>query len=320
MNWRSAAPATTSAPAITDSCIFGPQNGAAPSYTGAPSNIGCGPAGATDNAFAGNIQGWNPYNANAAFLTGVVFPGFRDPYVYGTHLGIEHQLPGNSVLKISWVGTFGHKLYRSEDINRVFGGRDSRVGSGPSSNGECSLFGPYRVNCLFGRIRTWENSVNSNYNGLQVVYDKRMSHGLEWHANYVWSHSLDGRSTWHSGATTANGAAEGFSMDQAIPGLDYGNSTFDVHHTFTNSFVWQMPWYQSQRDLRRPRPGWLVGEQHHHLARGLPLGALLQQLQLPQRNLRLQPGRCFQRPAEPTSGACNQPPMPAALLKVAPVT
>ena len=234
----------------TDSCIFGPQNGAAPSYTGAPSNIGAGPAGATDNAFAGNINGWNPYNANAAFLTGVVFPGFRDPYVFGSHFGLERQLPGNSVLKVSWVGTFGHKLYRSEDINRVFGGVASRTRFGTGgAGGECSLFGPYRVNCLFGRLRTWENSVNSNYNGLQVVFEKRMSHGLEWHANYVWSHSLDERSTWHSGATTANGAAEGFSMDQALPGLDYGNSTFDVRHTFTNSFVWQMPWLQSQQGL-----------------------------------------------------------------------
>ena len=236
-------------PGYTDSCIFGPQNGAMPTYTGAPSNIGSGPAGATDNAFAGNIQGWNPYNANPAFLTGVVFPGFRDPYVYGSHFSLERQLPGNSVLKVSWVGTFGHKLYRSEDINRAFGERISLDGSGPSDTGECSLFGPYRVNCLFGRLRTWENSVNSNYDGLQVVYEKRMSHGLEWHANYVWSHSMDERSTWHSGATTANGAAEGFSMDQALPGLDYGNSTFDMRHTFTNSFVWQLPWLQSQQGL-----------------------------------------------------------------------
>ena len=38
-------------------------------------------------------------------------------------------------------------------------------------------------------------------------------------------------------------------MDQAIPGLDYGDSTFDVRHTFSNSFVWQMPWYQSQQGL-----------------------------------------------------------------------
>ena len=235
-------------PQYNDACIFGPMDGSAPTYKGPPTNPGAGPANASGNAFQGNIQGWNPYNANGAFLTGVVFPGFRDPYVYGSHLSIERQLPGDSVLKVSWVGTFGHKLYRSEDINRVFNGLGLGTGSGPAElTGQCGAVGAaYRVNCLFGRIRTLENSVNSNYDGLQVVFDKRMSHGVEWHANYVWSHSLDERSTWHSGATTANGAAEGFSMDQAIPGLDYGNSTFDVRHTFSNSFVWQMPWYQNQ--------------------------------------------------------------------------
>jgi carboxypeptidase family protein len=233
--------------ANTDSCIFGPLNGAAPTFTGPPSNAGAGPAGATSDAFAGNIQGWNPYNANAAFLTGIAFHNFRDPYVYGSHLSLEHQFAGSSVLKVSWVGTFGHKLYRAEDINRQFAGRDLKTASGPTFSGPCSLFGPYRVNCLFGRLRVWENSVNSNYNALQVEYEKRMSHGVEVHSNYVWSHSLDTRSTWHSGATTSNGAAEGFSMDQAKPGLDYGNSIFDVRHRFTTSVVWMMPWYRSQQ-------------------------------------------------------------------------
>ena len=160
---------------------------------------------------------------------------------------MERELPGNSVLKVSWVGTFGHKLYRSEDINRVFGGRDladPAPGLRTPVSARCSAL-PRQL--PIWTHRTWENSVNSNYDGLQVVFDKRMSHGLEWHANYVWSHSMDERSTWHSGATTASGAAEGFSMDQAIPGLDYGNSTFDVRHTFTNSFVWQLPWFQSQQ-------------------------------------------------------------------------
>jgi carboxypeptidase family protein/TonB-dependent receptor-like protein len=231
-------------PTITDACIFGPVNGAAPTYTGAPSNIGSGPAAATGGAFAGNIQGWNPYNANGAFLTGIAFPNFRDPYVYGSHLSLEHEFAGGFVLKTSWVGTFGHKLYRAEDINRFFGGRDTLTGhSGPCA----TAASPYRVNCLFGRLRVWENSVNSNYDALQVVLDKRMGHGVELHSSYVWSHSLDTRSTWHSGATTSNGAAEGFSMDQAKPGLDYGNSIFDVRHRFTNSIVWELPWYKDQR-------------------------------------------------------------------------
>ena len=239
-----------------DSCVFGPVDGSAPTYTGAPSNPGHGPAGSTSNAFAGNIQGWNPYNSNAAILTGVVFPNFRDPYVYGSHLSLEHQFAGGMVLKTSWVGTFGHKLYRAEDINRAFGSVEADDASG-AGEPWCSHSRQIRVNCLFKRLRVWENSVNSNYNALQVVLDKRMSHGVELHANYVWSHSLDERSTWHSGATTSNGAAEGFSMDQALPGLDYGNSIFDVRHRFSTSFVWQLPWLNGQRGLAgRVLGGW----------------------------------------------------------------
>lgn len=234
-------------PQYSNSCVFGPTTpGVMPSFTGPPSNTGAGPAGASFGAFAGNIAGWNPWNSNAAFLTGIVLPDFRDPYVYGTHLTLEHQFTGNFVLKTSWVGTFGHKLYRAEDINRVFGGRDTKSASN-STNGACSPSSLDRVNCLYGRMRTWENSVNSNYNALQIVAEKRYSRGLEVHANYVWSHSLDTRSTWHSGATTSNGAAEGFSMDQALPGLDYGNSVFDVRHRFTLSAVYELPWMKSQQ-------------------------------------------------------------------------
>ncbi len=36
-----------------------------------------------------------------------------------------------------------------------------------------------------------------------------MSHGILVNANYTWSHSIDNGSTWHSGATTANGGAAG---------------------------------------------------------------------------------------------------------------
>lgn len=221
----------------TDTCIFGPVNGAAPTYTGAPSNIGSGTAGATFNAFAGNIQGWNPYNANTSYLTGIVLANdFSDPYVYGSQLSLEHQFSGGFVLKGSWVGTFGHKLIRAEDINRYF---DS-----VELNPACST--PGAANCLFGHLRTWENSVNSNYNALQLVLDKRLSHDLELHTNYEWAHSLDARSSWHDSATTANGAAEGYSEDQALPGLDYGASIFDVRQRFTLSAVYSLPFFKNQ--------------------------------------------------------------------------
>jgi hypothetical protein len=237
-NIASCSTVNTPGAASTNTCIFGPTNGATPTYTGPPSNVGAGPASASFGAFAGNIQGWNPYNANAAFLTGIVLPNdFPDPYVYGSQLSLEHQFAGNFVLRTSWVGTFGHKLIRAEDINRYFN----------SVNQSTGCPGTGFANCLFGYLRTWENSINSNYNALQVVLDKKMSKNLEIHSNYEWSHSLDARSSWHDFATTSNGASEGYSEDQEYPNLDYGASLFDVRHRFSLSAVYSLPWMAGQK-------------------------------------------------------------------------
>jgi len=101
----------------------------------------------------------------------------------------------------------------------------------------------HRLNGNFGRLREWQNAVNSNYNSLQVSAKRQMSHGLLFNVDYTYSHSIDNGSTWHSGATTANGTAagEGFTTDQTLPGLDRGNSIYDIRHRLVVNYVWQLP-------------------------------------------------------------------------------
>jgi hypothetical protein len=100
-----------------------------------------------------------------------------------------------------------------------------------------------RLNQNYGRLRNWQNSVNSNYNSLQASVKHQMTHGLLFNVDYTWSHTIDEGSTWHSGATTANGSAagEGFTLDQTLPGLDRGNSIFDIRHRLVLNYVWQLP-------------------------------------------------------------------------------
>jgi hypothetical protein len=85
--------------------------------------------------------------------------------------------------------------------------------------------------------------VNSNYTALQLSAKKQMSHGLLFNVNYTWSHSIDEGSTWHSGATTANGGAagEGYTTDLTLPGLDRGNSIYDIRHRVVLNYVYQLP-------------------------------------------------------------------------------
>ncbi len=225
----------------------------APTFTGPGTNPGNqGPPSQAQNA--GNIGGWDPSNPNFANLTGIVLPqGVRDPYVYNFYLDIQREILPKTVVDIKYVGTAGHKLFRSEDINRqpgtylpapdttgIYAGEVAHV----VDNFGRTLTGlGGRLNQNYGKLRTWENAVNSNYSSLQASVKRQMSHGLLFNVDYTYSHSIDNGSTWHSGATTANGAAagEGYTLDQTIPGLDRGNSIYDIRNRLVLNYVYQLP-------------------------------------------------------------------------------
>ena len=221
-------------------------SGATPTFLGAARNPGMG----TGAQAVGNISGWASANPDTAFLTGIILPqGIRDPYVYNSFFSLQHEIAPKLVVEADYVGTFGHKLFRAQDINRQAGGALPAGACVTDNLGRhlCSLENAFNGSGLpnpnYGHLRTWENAVNSNYHALQLSANKQMSHGLLFRANYTWSHSIDEGSTWHSGATTANGAAggEGYTTDAALPGLDRGDSIFDIRHRLVFNYVWNLP-------------------------------------------------------------------------------
>ena len=100
-------------------------------------------------------------------------------------------------------------------------------------------------------MRVWENSANSNYNSLQLSLKKQATHGMTFNVNYTYSHSIDDGSTWHSGATSSNGpgAGEGYTTDVTQPGLDRGNSIFDIRHRLVGNYVYEFPFFKSQNGI-----------------------------------------------------------------------
>ncbi len=242
----------------TDTVVYGPstcgpnatvgcqQTGATPTFTGPGTNPGMG----TGAQATGNIGGWAPFNPDAAILTGIVLPqGIRDPYVYNDFLSIQREIMPKTVLEIDYVGTISHKLFRAQDINRQAGGLLPSGACITDNLGRnlCSLITPIntsgRPNSNYATLRNWQNAVNGAYHGLQVSAKRQMGHGLLFNASYTYSHSIDEGSTWHSGATTASGAAggDGYSTDQALPGLDRGNSVYDIRHRLTLNYVYVLP-------------------------------------------------------------------------------
>jgi len=224
-------------------------------FVGPGTNPNMGPTGQAQAT--GNLGGWDPTNPNLANLTGIIFPsGVRDPYVYNFYLSVQREILPKTVVEARYVGTAGHKLFRSEDINREPGSL-LPAGVTVTDNLGRTLTGlGSRLNGNYGRLRAWENAVNSNYNSFQGSLKRQMSHGLLFNVDYTYSHSIDNGSTWHSGATSANGAAagEGFTQDQTLPGLDRGDSVYDIRHRLVLNYVWQLPGQNLKGAM-----GWIAG-------------------------------------------------------------
>ncbi|AFL90005.1 hypothetical protein Terro_3796 [Terriglobus roseus DSM 18391] len=194
------------------------------------------------------FAGGNPFPAqygpttpttSAAFTLPVQIKGsfakkFRPPVTESWNLAVERQLDSSSFARISYVGNRGYHLSESQtrELNpAIYNGAASTTGN---TNAR-------RANTLFGSIAQLESSSNSNYNALQVAYEKRMHKGLLLLVNYSWAKSLDDLG-WSSPYSRT---------------LDYGPSAGDVTNNLKFSAVWEIPGYRGGGGLvQRLTTGW----------------------------------------------------------------
>jgi len=177
-----------------------------------------------------------------------VSPSLRTPYTQQWHLGIQNQLPGDSVLEIAYAGSHGDHLYNYYNGNQAV----PEVGfctTAPNTPGNCptdarrparicdtTVFPPSCNDVFDTAINQLRSDGFSNYNSLQVRWEKHFSHGLQFEASYTWAHALDDASSANLGSLS-----NGDFRDQRFPALEYGNSDFDVRHRFVMSYIYQLP-------------------------------------------------------------------------------
>lgn len=230
--------------------IYGPPAGQQPRFDGDPTNIGQG------KVAPGNLMGWGPDNPNLAFLTGIQPRQARDPYVQSIFFGVQRELWSRTVVEVNYVSTLGRKLIRAEDPNRFPGDRAGFPN--PLTGADEGDPGLNRLNPNFGTLRMWLNDTNSSYHSLQVQVSRPVQRGLGVTATYTWAHALDTRSGWHNSSVTANGRADGFSLDPFnYKPTEYGNATFDIRHKFSFNAVWEMPFFRGRGGvLEKTLGGW----------------------------------------------------------------
>ena len=87
---------------------------------------------------------------------------------------------------------------------------------------------------------TYGNIGNSNYNGLQISLNKRVSHGLTFMANYTWSRAIDDGGVFRSGYDIP-AQFSGDGKFHKVDSIERGVSTSNQPQHFVFTGVWDLP-------------------------------------------------------------------------------
>ncbi len=182
-----------------------------------------------------------------------ISPHLVTPYMQQWHLGLQYQLPADTVLEVSYAGSRGLKLFAFYNGNQPTPTTNANDPTAPrrpahgvtpgDTTGSCTLDAYYNspltydCNPVFDTsIAAFRSNTQSNYNSLQVRLEKRYSHGLQYEAAYTFAHALDNASSASLGSVN-----NGDFRDQTNPNLEYGNADFDVRHRFVFSYTYDLP-------------------------------------------------------------------------------
>jgi hypothetical protein len=91
-------------------------------------------------------------------------------------------------------------------------------------------------NSTFNRMRWRITDGISWYHAMLLTLNKRFSRGFQFQTSYTWSKSLDDSSTWTGSTDFGGGDRRGVRNAKW-----YGQSSFDVRHSFNANFVYELP-------------------------------------------------------------------------------
>ncbi len=158
-----------------------------------------------------------------------VFPKFTSAYAQQFNLGVQQELSGSMIVKASMVGNLGRRLGLSMDLNQPFPGAGA-------VNNRRPFFG---VRPGLAAISYAVSDGLSSYLSGQLTVEKRMSRGLQVLFGYTWAHAIDDVGTEFGGGT-------GTPQDIRNRRADRGNSTYDIRHRATISYVYRLPFGKGQ--------------------------------------------------------------------------
>lgn len=159
------------------------------------------------------------------------------------------------------AGAVGGAPYICNLVGPAFGPCVNNIGfAGAGAGYPINFFqtNPFAQGTGFGYPSIMEAAAYSNYNGLQVDFRQRTWHGLQFDANYTWSHTLGigSQNNWQG---------QGALFTLRDMRLSYGPSLFDIRHAMHINGTYDLPFGRGRqfantnKYLDKVIGGWTIG-------------------------------------------------------------
>ena len=166
-------------------------------------------------------------------------PQRTNGYFYQANFDIQRELPGNLLLDLGYLGTYGHHLVlagTAESINQISPSNAALLRNGTVAPGKASTLRPFPQ---FTNVQYLGDDVGqSNYNGINIGVQKRYSHGLQYQANYTWSKFIDNQESRNE---LAGYPGNDSFIDYYNPRDRYGYSGNDVRNRIVGNALYDLP-------------------------------------------------------------------------------
>lgn len=192
----------------------------------------------------------------SSFVPSITYfdPHLQNPQIHEVDLILEREISRNTVVSVSYLGTYGREMMQWIDKNLPnteptttasyifnggpFNGRTLTVPFYASSTRPISGYGP---------IIDASSSANSSYNAAVLQLKRRMTQGLQFDMSYTFSHSIDNTADPSQTLTPSYGQV----YDPNNLALEKGNSNYDVRHRFVTALIWQPRYFQNSGKLTK---------------------------------------------------------------------
>lgn len=177
----------------------------------------------------------------------------RNPEAWNWNTTLERELPWHSTISVGYVGRRGLGLPREADINQP---ALAIVTANPGVN--LNALRPYKG---FGSIRETDGVASSRYNALETTWSRRFG-SLMFGATYTYAKSMDNGSNYRDVVP-----------DTYNTSMLWGPSEFDTRHTFIANYIYQLPFFRSQKGFAGKALGGWQFSGIYQAQTGLPCSA-----------------------------------------------